>query len=120
MTDKEIIFEKYCEINAIADTPYSVPAILRAPTWIVAKDFDKKPSLYKARKCVKELTSEGLLMKDCFGGNYEDGGVWCTHGYIITEKALETDTYKRINKEVEKFFDEMCNRDEQNTKVLGW
>ena len=39
---------------------------------------------------------------------------------VITEKALETDTYKRINKGVEKFFNEMCNRDEENTNALGW
>ena len=120
MTDKEIIFEKYCELYSIDESPYSCPSLFRINSWLVAKDFENKPSLYRVRKAVKELVSEGLLKKDIVGGQFEDGVAYCIRGYCLTEKATETDVYKRISVDIEKAFDKMYCEDKERTDIFGW
>ena len=53
-------------------------------------------SLYKARKLIRELVDEGLLVKDHEGGLSDwDWQVHCYHGYRITRKAEETMEYRK-------------------------
>ena len=70
----------------------------------VAGKMDKPLTLYTVRKYVKELCDEGYLKKAYYGGSTEDGIPYCTHGYLLTNKAKMTDTFKRIREELDKYW----------------
>ena len=44
------------------------------------------------------------MKKAYYGGSTEDGIPYCTHGYLLTNKAKMTDTFKRIREELDKYW----------------
>lgn len=89
MDKKEQIFRGYCRIASdIMNAGHCI-----VPSTTIAKCFDV--SLYRARKIIKELVSDGLLVADTEGG-YSDYScqIYCIRGYRITQKALFTREYK--------------------------
>lgn len=69
-------------------------------TWI-AKGIHE--SVYKVRKCMKELESDGYVKKDHEGGISDwTSEIYCIHGYSLTEKGCEHKYYKdAYDKDVE-------------------
>lgn len=119
MTNKEIIFEKYCEFFAICCNPVSCPGLLRVKNWLAAKG--ELPSLYMIRRVSRELVADGLIERDGFGWREPDWETpkYCS-GYVLTKKGKETDTYKRIVIDVGKAFDEMWKKEEEKLLKEGW
>lgn len=69
-------------------------------TWIASGIHE---SVYKVRKCMKELEADGYVKKDHEGGVYYwTGKIYCIHGYSLTVKGCEHKYYKdAYNKDVE-------------------
>lgn len=74
-------------------------AIVDHWTPVTAKQISKKARLpiTRVRECLKELCEEGLITKDCVGGQDEDGNVFCFHGYTATEKGEEDPYFREAN-----------------------
>lgn len=54
---------------------------------------------YRIRKLLKELEADGFVRKTYEGGIDEDGYPHCYHGWGITQKAQETEMYKKCYKD---------------------
>lgn len=76
-------------------------------------------SEYMVRKRIKELEAEGLVCKDYDGGQDEDGNVYCYHGWSITEKAVKTELYKRIERQAYREFADFMKRCDDELKQEG-
>lgn len=80
------------------------------PCTQIAKELNE--SLYKVRKYMKELESEGYVKKSYEGG-YDDwtDRIYCIHGYSLTEKGADTEYYKdRYDIDVE-YWNSVCNKE---------
>ena len=121
---KELIFERFCEMwGDWWNVPISCPCILMKEnanedtsfcselSFKVAGKTDKPLTLYTVRKYAKELCDEGYLEKAYYGGSTEDGIPYCTHGYLLTNKAKMTDTFKRIRQELDKYWKEHSTKE---------
>lgn len=62
------------------------------PSTILSKSCNL--SLYKTRKELKSLKEQGYVVADRYTENTEDGQI-LLNGYTITEKAKETEEYKK-------------------------
>lgn len=62
------------------------------PSTILCKVCDL--SLYKTRKELKSLKEQGYVVADRYTESTEDGQI-LINGYTITEKAKETEEYKK-------------------------
>ena len=93
---KDKVLKCICEHDALIDNhPEVFPC-----TWI-SKYINE--SVYKVRKCMKELESDGYVKKSSEGG-FDDGSceIYCIHGYALTEKGYEHKYYKdALEKEIE-------------------
>ena len=101
ITNKEDFFKVLCKECAYAGDLITCAQI--------AKNYDI--SLYKTRKYMKEFLTEGMVYKTYFGdyhraygyGEDEDKDyVWCVHGWSLTDKAKDTETFKLIRYEISK------------------
>ena len=96
VTERNDALKWICEQSAErSDHPDVFPC-----TWI-SKDIHE--SVYKVRKCMKELESDGYVKKSSEGG-FDDGSceIYCIHGYALTKKGYEHKYYKdAYNREVE-------------------
>lgn len=87
---KEKIFRTYCSITSdIMNAGHCI-----VPTTSIANMH--KVSLHKARKLIKELVNEELLVSD-FEGGYDDDScnVYCYRGYRLTDKGRNTTEFKQ-------------------------
>lgn len=102
------VFRKLCEIavrvcicSPILSVPVlSVPALSRI----------LNTSTYAVRKHIKSLVSKELVALNYDGGIDEDGYPYCYKGYCITDKALETEIYKKENEREMKYIDELLRK----------
>lgn len=67
------------------------------PATCIAKTLNI--SVGKVRYHLRRLKEKGLVESCHEGGMTEDGEVYCLWGWKITDKALETEEYKRAYKE---------------------
>lgn len=51
-------------------------------------------SEYYVRKHMKELQTDGLVKRAHVGGCDDEGNVYCVHGWTLTGKGRQTETYK--------------------------
>lgn len=51
-------------------------------------------TLYKTRKTLKRLKEYGFVCSGRYGGQSEDGRVFCINGYNVTKKAKYTEEYR--------------------------
>jgi predicted ArsR family transcriptional regulator len=63
------------------------------PSTMIAKQLNI--SVGKVRYQLKKLKDQGLVANDSHGGQTEDGEVYCINGFTITDKAKETEEYKK-------------------------
>lgn len=67
------------------------------PATIIADVLDV--SVHKVRRHLRQLKKQGFV-NDCHeGGQTEDGQVYCYWGWTITDKALNTNEYKKAHDE---------------------
>lgn len=59
-------------------------------------------SLGKVRYQLKKLKKDGLVESFSMGGQDEDGNVYCMRGFGITERAKQTQEYKKAFEEEKK------------------
>lgn len=85
------VFEFYCEQFCSLEG-HVVASIRHVANCFCATE-------YNIQKCVKELVADGLLERDYEGGMDDEGMVHCYHGFSLTEKGLQTETYKRVRKQ---------------------
>ena len=52
-------------------------------------------SRYKARKVLHRLLEAGMICRDRYGGQTEEGNAFCYHGYRITDKGRNTDAFRK-------------------------
>lgn len=88
---KEEVFEFYCEQFCNLQG-HTVASVRHAANCLCATE-------YNIRKCVKQLVNDGLLERDYEGGMDDEGMVHCYHGFSLSEKGLQTKTYKRVRKQ---------------------
>lgn len=62
------------------------------PSTAIAKQLNV--SVGKVRYQLKKLKEQGLVESSRYGGQTEDGEVFCINGFRITDKAKETEKYK--------------------------
>ena len=67
-------------------------------------------SLYNTRKELKALKEQGYVIADRYTESTEDGQI-LINGYTITEKAKETEEYKKAFKEEKQAVKECFNFD---------
>ena len=67
-------------------------------------------SLYKTRKELKALKEQGYVIADKYTESTEDGQI-LINGYAITEKAKETEEYKKAFEEEKQIVRECFNID---------
>ena len=67
-------------------------------------------SLYKTRKELKALKEQGYVISDRYTESTEDGQI-LINGYTITEKAKETEEYKKAFAEEKQAVKECFNID---------
>lgn len=67
-------------------------------------------TLYKTRKELKRLKEEGLVTSQIYCEKTDDGN-FLLRGYIITEKAKDTEEYKWAWEEQRKIFKSVYNVD---------
>lgn len=97
------VFRKLCETAVgvcICSPILSIPALSRI----------LNTSTYAVRKHIKSLVSKELVALDYDGGIDEDGYPYCYKGYCITDKALETEIYKKENEREMKYIDELLRK----------
>lgn len=70
------------------------------PSTAIAKQMNI--SVGKVRYMLKKLKEQGLVESFREGGQTEEGQVYCMHGFGITEKAKETEEYKKAFDEEKK------------------
>lgn len=86
---KDKIFRSYCSISS--DIMAAGHCILSSK--YIAKRYNI--TLYRARKIIKELVADGLLVADYEGGYSDwDCMVHCYRGYRVTKRATQTREYK--------------------------
>lgn len=74
------------------------------PSTVIAKSLNMPVG--KVRYQLKKLKTQGLVVNDSYGGQTEDGEVFCINGFTVTEKAEKTEEYiKAYNEERE-----LCKR----------
>ena len=78
------------------------------PSTILSKVCDL--SLYKTRKELKLLKEQGYVVSDRYTENTEEGTI-ILNGYTITEKAKETEEYKKSFQEEKEAVKECFNFD---------
>lgn len=106
MTDYQKCLKSICEYDATIPGPCSYCGGVYPCTWI-AKDTGI--SVYKVRKIMKQLETDGYVDKDSFGG-YDDWNdrIYCIHGYKVTEKAIALDYWKSKHKQDEDDMRKLC------------
>ncbi|MEX0084905.1 hypothetical protein AB2T90_20990 [Clostridium butyricum] len=67
------------------------------PSTIIAKTL--KISVGKVRYQLKKLKLNGFVESFSYGGQTEEGKVYCIKGFIITDKAKGTEEYKKALEE---------------------
>ena len=78
---KDKVLKCICEHDALID---GYPKVF--PCTCISKYIDE--SVYKVRKCMKELESDGYVKKSSEGGlDYWSCKIYCIHGYSLTEKG---------------------------------
>ena len=93
---KDKVLKYICEHDALID---GYPKVF--PCTCISKYINE--SVYKVRKCMKELESDGYVKKSSEGG-FDDGSceIYCIHGYSLTEKGHNHKYYKdALEKEIE-------------------
>ena len=93
---KDKVLKCICEHDALIDNHPEV-----FPCTCISKYINE--SVYKVRKCMKELESDGYVKKSSEGG-FDDGSceIYCIHGYALTKKGYDHKYYKdALKKEVE-------------------
>lgn len=90
---KDKIFELYCQFTASA-----MNIVSTLPSTTIAKHFNI--TLYKARKYIKELVNEDLLVSNIEILNFDrEEPPTILRGYCLTKKGFETEIYKQKLKE---------------------
>lgn len=102
MTENDV-FRVLCK-QSVCSLPYS--DVTSVPTLSKILNATK----YKIRKCIKNLERQGLVALDHVGGIDDDGYPHCYKGYCITDKALETEIYKKENEREMKYIDELLRK----------
>lgn len=87
---KDDVFRYLCEIAASINPYPKISSVSRIAGAFAATE-------YNVRKCIKELTADGLVQRSHDGG-MEDGNVWCCHGFGLTKAGYETATYKECDR----------------------
>lgn len=95
MLTKDDLLLEMCKLTAAVPAGGYDPNIYSIP--YLARIMSE--TKYAVRKYIKELEADGLVHKAYEGGMDEDGNVGCYHGWSITQKAINTDLYKRCYKE---------------------
>ena len=87
----EVLYQLCRHCVSIMDgwTPY--------PSTAIARTLEMKVS--KVRYQLNKLKLQGMVESFSNGGQTEEGKVYCINGFRITEKAKETEEYKKALEE---------------------
>lgn len=111
MDDYDSVLKFFCESDAmICRHPYVFPC-----TWCAES---LKISLYRVRKAVKQLVTDGYLVKDSEGGWDEwSGHIYCLRGYSLTEKARQHQFWKDMNESEIRYWDGTMQTGEEGNSI---
>ena len=118
MMNKNDLLLHLCKKTAQVILGYD-PKIYSIP--ILASDTGE--TKYRIRKLIKELETDGLVKRNHEGCIDDDGNPHCYHGWSITQKAAETEMYKKCDKEaieeIARFLRdvEKCEREERENET---
>jgi len=82
------------------------------PATAIAKTLDM--SVHKVRYHLRKLKQQGIVDSIREGGMTEYGELFCNNGWHITEKAHDTNEYKKAYKEERKLCEECFDIDIRN------
>ncbi len=99
------LFQEMCKLTAAI--PFCYDPKIYSVKYLAER---MKQSKYMIRKQMKKLEAVGLVCRDYDGGADEDGRVYCYHGWSITEKAMKTALYKRLEKEAAQEFNDFMKQ----------
>ena len=101
---KEAIFEYFCKLTAC-----NVSSTF--PTRFVVQEFGI--SMYKARKYIKELVDDGLLVRSFETIDYDpEEPTGMLRGFCLTRKGMESEVYKKEEKRISDYFNQMFRNKE--------
>lgn len=101
------VFQLMCNLS-VCIMNYKTSLI---PSTVMAEIL--KTSKYQTRKCIKELKGKGLVLSGCesvYDSWHEQ--YFIVKGYYLTEKAVETDTYKEAERKEIDLINECFSFDE--------